>query len=178
MNQNLIALYRKYYGNSPSKIVPSRWLDYVADLAKSIKAQSVLDFGCGPSQGLMPLTTRLDLTVQSYDPAVPGLDEMPQPADLVCCIHMLEHVDPADIPEVVAQLKHLTKKELFVVVSLEESTKLLPDGSPWHRSVFDARYWQNNWFYNASQVATFKGADKEYAALWRAGVDTTHSLRR
>lgn len=55
--------------------------DTVQKLITAIGAQSVLDYGCG--KGL--LAKALPFPIWEYDPAIPGKDESPKPADLVVC---------------------------------------------------------------------------------------------
>jgi Methyltransferase domain len=155
------ALYQQYYEARPTLMLPSRWIDRVETLAARLQAQTILDYGCGPGRGLSRFLTR---PVRDYDPGVADLATAPRAADLVVCIHVLEHVEPASLDEVVDHLQWLARKAVFVVVSCEASTKTLPDGSPWHTLVRDASWWRK-YLHDFVAQPCLKEAGKEYAAL-------------
>jgi hypothetical protein len=155
------SLYQQYYKTHPGVVVPSRWVDRVKELAELVQARTILDYGCGPSRGISRF---LPYAVRDYDPGVEGLDTPPKPVDLVCCIHTLEHVEPACLDAVVDHLQWLARKAVFVVVSCEASTKLLPDGSPWHTIVRDAKWWRS-YLKGFKEQPPMKEPGKEYAAL-------------
>lgn len=159
----LIDQYRRYYATHSVPVARSVWIPMVRCVALRVDATSIIDYGCGPAKGLSFLDSR-ELTVYSYDPAIPELSTKPEPRDMVCSIHMLEHVDPDDIADVINDMLSLSLKALLVVISLEASTKTLPDGSAWHRSVFPASYWHER-FPGSTPVKTIKGTEREFACL-------------
>lgn len=133
------ALYEQYYRNKPSKPSVNHRLPQILAFAEKIKARSILDYGCG---GYASIEGNCNLRVQSYDPAVPAYSGSPRPADLVVCLDVLEHVEPNCIEDVIANLRRLAGKGIFLSVSCEPSTKQLPDGSPWHIFVKPEAYWR------------------------------------
>jgi hypothetical protein len=92
------------------------------------------------------------------------MDE-PAPADLVVSIHALEHVEPEYVDAVIEHMQHLALKALFIVVSCEPSTKLLPDGSAWHSFVRSAEWWKEKLSAFASQPVIMDRQGAEYAAV-------------
>src|SRR5262245_55345835 len=68
-----------------------RWGRYVERLITEEKFVSVLDYGCGKGTLAKVL---VGYNVAEYDPAVPGKDGRPQPAELVVCTDVLEHIEP------------------------------------------------------------------------------------
>ena len=155
--------YRDYYAAHPAIMVPSRWIDRVREIADRVEAKTILDYGSGPSRGISRFLAR---TVRDYDPGVEGLDIPPKPVDLVCCIHTLEHVEPDCLDAVVDHLQWLARKAVFVVVSCEPSTsKVLPDGTPWHTLVRDATWWKNYLRGFKEQPPMKERPGAEYAAL-------------
>jgi len=127
---------------------------------------SVLDYGCGCAQQVSQFPPP-GVPVQSYDPGVIGADTPPRPADLVVCNHMLEHVeDEAAAAAVLRDLHRLTKSTLYLVISLEESTKELLDGTPWHTLVRDSDWWEklvNEYL----PFASVERGEKEVGFIWR-----------
>jgi hypothetical protein len=117
----------------------SRWASAVTDLMAASGSVTVLDYGCGKGA----LASQLNgVRVSEYDPAIPGKDSDPEPADLVVCTDVLEHVEPECLPAVIAHLDTLARRALLVNVSLVTGRRRLPDGSPAHRLVRDSAWWQ------------------------------------
>lgn len=62
------------------------WAGYIDKLVRTEGYASILDYGCGKGE----LKTRLPtLPIHEYDPAIPGKDTKPEPADLVICTDVL-----------------------------------------------------------------------------------------
>jgi hypothetical protein len=156
------SLYLDYYA---SRYIPphrSRWLDRVEALAKQVGARTILDYGCGAGRGISSFS---QYQVADYDPGVPGCAGEPSPADLVVSIHALEHVEPEYVDLVIEHMKGLATKALFIVVSCEPSTKLLPNGGPWHSFVRSADWWREKLESFDSQPVIMDRPGAEYAAL-------------
>jgi FkbM family methyltransferase len=98
-----------------------------------------LDYGCGKQTLAAALP---DLRVIGYDPAVPGLDAPPQPADLVVCTDVLEHVEPELIDNVLDDLCRVAKKAAFVTVATRPAVKTLADGRNAHLTVQPLAWWR------------------------------------
>ena len=67
----------------------------VADLIRQANVRSVSDYGAGKKNLLKGLAEAgiQGIAYHPYDPAFPEYGA-PQPADLVCCIDVLEHIEP------------------------------------------------------------------------------------
>lgn len=120
-----------------------KWADTVHALATTHDAASVLDYGCGQGSLAQALRGRPGLTrVQEYDPAIAGKDDLPGFADMVVCTDVMEHVEPDRIATVIAHLSLLTRKVLFLVISLVPTAKTLSDGRQAHISLHDVAFWR------------------------------------
>jgi hypothetical protein len=166
-NNELISLhhqlqYQHHYAANPLKgnPRPNAWLNRIEDVARLIDAKSIIDYGCGVARGLSSYCV---WPVADYDPGVPGLEQVPERADLVVSIHMLEHVEHDRIEAVIDHLLSLAIKAALIVVSCEHSTKVLPDGTPWHTCVHDYRWWELR--LGGQIQETIKAPGKEYATL-------------
>jgi 2-polyprenyl-3-methyl-5-hydroxy-6-metoxy-1,4-benzoquinol methylase len=88
----------------------------VAGLAKIEGCETILDYGCG--KGTIGNVLRgAGLNVSEYDPGFPGKEARPSPADLVTCLDVMEHIEPACLADVIDDLAKLTRKKLFVDIS-------------------------------------------------------------
>lgn len=103
----------------------------VATLIGRYQCQTVLDYGCGKGK----------LLGARYDPAIPEYAAPPEPADLVVCSAVLEHVEFMSLYPVLNELERLTQKVAFITVSTVDSTKILSDGSNAHRVVKPIEWW-------------------------------------
>jgi hypothetical protein len=162
ISQRHRQLYRDYYAARSIARQPSRWLPRVEAMAKQVGAHTILDYGCGAGRGI---STFSKYSVADYDPGVPGCTAEPSPADLVVSIHALEHVEPEYVDAVIEHMAALARKALFIVVSCEPSTKLLPNGSAWHSFVRSAGWWREKLSAFDPQPVIMDRAGAEYAAL-------------
>jgi 2-polyprenyl-3-methyl-5-hydroxy-6-metoxy-1,4-benzoquinol methylase len=119
-----------------------KWAADVHEIAGLYRCASILDYGCGQGSLAVALAGLGWADVREYDPAVPGKDELPAPADLVVCTDVLEHIEPACIWNVMEHLKSVTKQACFMVVSLVETAKTLSDGRQAHILLRPQPWWQ------------------------------------
>jgi hypothetical protein len=110
----------------------------VLKLAESIKSTSVLDYGCGKGY----LAKELPFPIWEYDPAVPGKEESPRPADIVVCSDVLEHIEPEKLAFVLDDLRRCVKKVGYFVIHTGPSSKILADGRNSHLLQKGANWWK------------------------------------
>lgn len=122
----------------------SKWAGTVDALIQALDATSVLDYGCG--QGTLAAALRVrnlpSVRIAEYDPAIPGKDALPLFADLVVCTDVLEHIEPDRLSTVLAHLRMLARKAVFLVVNLREANKVLSDGRNAHLIIESAAWWE------------------------------------
>ena len=166
-----IALYKAHYAPTTPRMRSPRWLPLVEQIAAETRATSLLDYGCGPVANLA--TFFMALPVINYDPAVPAYAAEPGPADLVVCMHVLEHLELEYVSAVLQHLWGLTRKAALVTVSCQPSTKVLPDGSPWHSFIKPPQWWAETFealvVSGTCEALPVDRPGLEYAAvLWRS----------
>ena len=133
-----LALYEAHYATHAPRERPHRWQSLVEHLAQGLGATSILDYGCGQAANLARFSA---LPIVSYDPSIPAYAQEPESADLVICMHMLEHVEPEYITAVLLHLWSLARLAVLITVSCQASTKRLPDGTPWHSFLKPPSWW-------------------------------------
>jgi len=114
----------------------------VKQIMTTLKLQSLSDYGAGKQR----LRTELDkLGMRGYryfpyDPAFPDYGP-PQPADLLCCIDVLEHIEPDYLPAVLRELRSLTMRYGFLSVTTRPAKKTLSDGRNAHLIQRPTSWW-------------------------------------
>lgn len=121
------------YGTSSGK-----WVDVIRDIAGFLGSGDILDYGCGKQHLAAGLP---QLQVRGYDPAIPCLNAPPEPADLVVCTDVLEHVEPELVDNVLDDLTRLTSKLGFFTVATRPALKVLADGRNAHLTQQPIEWW-------------------------------------
>ena len=105
----------------------------VADRINHLHPESVTDYGAGKKNLLVGLN-KLNIKVNDYYPYDPVFPEYgpPRPADLVCCIDVLEHIEHEFVDSVLLELATITKKFAFFSIHMGPAGKVLPDGRNAH----------------------------------------------
>lgn len=119
---------RLHHSNLGYGVAGDKHAETVERLVASCHLQSVLDYGCGKGS----LARALPWPIWEYDPAMPGKDESPRPADLVVCADVLEHVEPDKLMYVLDDLRRCTRKVGYFVITIGPSVKTLADGRNTH----------------------------------------------
>ena len=130
-------LNRQMHEDKPHYGSASYLSEPVKQLMAAERSRDILDYGCG-KRGL---EKDLGFPIQNYDPAIPGCDNEPSPADIVCCGDVLEHIEPECLDEVLAHLKTLTKRVLVATVHIGPANKHLPDGRNAHLIQQSREWW-------------------------------------
>jgi 2-polyprenyl-3-methyl-5-hydroxy-6-metoxy-1,4-benzoquinol methylase len=116
-----------------------KWAETVRWLTLTLKAESILDYGCG--KGTLALALP-EFDIREYDPAIPEKARRPKRADLVVCTDVLEHVERTCVTDVIDDLRRLSRRGIFINVSLSRGKKRLADGRPAHATVRTKAWWQ------------------------------------
>lgn len=132
LNEELHAQSAEYGSGSGQK-----YAGFVLEAMRRTGSSTVLDYGCGKGT----LWKALGSMVRNYDPAVPEWSATPDPADLVVCTDVLEHVEPEHLDDVLGDIRRLARKAAFLVISCRPATKTLPDGRNAHLTVESPAWW-------------------------------------
>lgn len=132
LQKEMHARYGDRYGASGGL-----WASKVATIKARENLVDVLDYGCG--QGI--LKKKLGRFVREYDPAIKGKDHDPQPADLVVCTDVLEHIEPECLDDVLKHIHSKTKRRFLFSASIVPAGKVLADGRNAHLILEDKVWW-------------------------------------
>ncbi len=106
-----------------------KYAEVVIEIVKKLSKEgelppTVTDYGAGKQF----LAKELPFPIQSYDPAIPEISELPKPTDIVICTDVLEHIEPDKIDLVLDDLKRVTRQVGYFVIHLGPAIKTLSDG--------------------------------------------------
>jgi hypothetical protein len=131
--------------------------DEVRRWAQKIEARSAIDYGCGRGT-LAPVVP--ELSWQEYDPGMRGFDVLPEPADLVVCTDVLEHVEPGCLTSVLTHLRLLARRGMYINIGLGRAKEVLPDGRNAHLIQEGEAWWRQTLTENRifpELIQRFKG---------------------
>lgn len=105
-------------------------------------ARSILDYGCGSKRSLFQvLRLPEEVIYEGYDPAVPEYATEPLPAELVCCIDVLEHIEPELLDNVLDHLCSLCDPLGLFSIHTRPAKKTLSDGRNAHLTQQGHQWW-------------------------------------
>jgi hypothetical protein len=123
-----------HYGTSAAKHAR-----LVCKVLRKAKARSMLDYGCGKATLRKVVADVVEY--RGFDPAIAEYAHAPEPADVVACMDVMEHVEPQFVEAVLAAVIGLAGRAAMFVISCEVGGRILADGLPAHRSVHPPSWW-------------------------------------
>lgn len=145
------------------------WAPRLAEYCSTWNIATLLDYGCGKGS-LRPVLLELvpGLDVREYDPAVPGKDAAPEPADMVVCCDVLEHVEPEYIDAVIQDVLRLSTKVAMLAIACRPGKRVLADGRPDHLTVEPPKWWAKRLARIDARWETIPSLrDREHCAVLR-----------
>ena len=116
-----------------------------AQMHRRVGHCDVLDYGCGEGKLKKSIENSFcyvpKLRYNEYDPAMAGKDAEPQPAEIVFCGDVMEHIEPERVEAVIKHIASLSKRMSIFVISLRPAVKTLPDGRNAHICVRKSDWW-------------------------------------
>lgn len=124
------------YGTTSKAYAP-----IISKLVSTYSVQTILDYGCGKQLLAKHLDVPHAVRLQMYDPAIEEYSDEPEPSEMVCCIDVLEHIEPSLLDNVLDDLKRVTERIGLFTVCCEEAMKTLDDGRNAHLIVQPPQWW-------------------------------------
>jgi len=128
----------------------------VLKMCEDMKTTSVLDYGAGKGM----LAKEIPFPIWEYDPAIPGKDIPPRPADLVVCTDVLEHIEPGHLAFVLDDLRRVARKLGYFVIHLGPAQKFYADGRNTHLIQESKSWWVNTLQKFFGVVKTFESKNE------------------
>ena len=113
----------------------------VSDIINRLQIREVLDYGAGKGNLAKHLQPQHEVSVKHYEPSNLDWAHEPDSAEMVCCIDVLEHIEPELLDNVFDDLKHKTEQFGFFTVHTGPAVKLLPDGRNAHLIQEPSSWW-------------------------------------
>ena len=134
-------LQKELHRNPNYGVASLQFAPIVKQVIEQTGAKSVSDYGAGKRNLQRALRELgLDLDYRPYDPAFPEYGPA-QSADLVCCIDVLEHIEPDYLDNVLADLSAITLTYGFFSIHTGPAQKHLADGRNAHLIQQPSSWW-------------------------------------
>jgi hypothetical protein len=133
---------RELHQNPDYGVASLGFASIVKSFMEATGVRSLSDYGAGKQNLLRGLRElgKSDFTYYPYDPVFPEYGD-PRPADLVCCIDVLEHIELPFLDQVLSDLQRITSRHGFFSVHTGPAVKQLPDGRNAHLIQQPTSWW-------------------------------------
>jgi hypothetical protein len=135
------AMQVELHKNKDYGVASVHYAPIVSKFCNQYGVQELLDYGAGKGRLMHALKVDHPMKIELYDPAMPQWSDKPEPAEMVACIDVLEHVEPRKLDNVLDDLARVTKRIGIFTVSTERAIKSLPDGRNAHLIVEPSSWW-------------------------------------
>jgi hypothetical protein len=113
----------------------------VSKVCNQYGVEELLDYGAGKGRLAQNLDVDHPMSVQHYDPAIPGWDDAAEPCEMVACIDVLEHIEPSLLDNVLDDMQRVLQRIGLFTISTVFAEKTLPDGRNAHLIVRPLEWW-------------------------------------
>jgi hypothetical protein len=137
-----LVLQQQLHLNPNYGVASVAYAPLVKEILGATQARSLSDYGAGKQNLKKALRDlgKCDFEYFPYDPAFPAYGP-PRAADLVCCIDVLEHVEPEFVEAVLADLASITGRIGFFSIATGPAAKVLADGRNAHLIQKPSSWW-------------------------------------
>lgn len=135
------AIQKELHKNPDYGVASVHFAPFVSKVCNQYEVKELLDYGCGKARLMGALDVDHKMEIQLYEPSNPEWADLPEPSEMVACIDVLEHVEPAKLDNVLDDLKRVTKRIGLFTISTEPAMKVLPDGRNAHLIIEHPDWW-------------------------------------
>lgn len=135
-------LQQELHQNPNYGVASLHFAPLVAEIIHNAGIKSVSDYGVG-KKNLLKGLSQIGVSGFEYFPYDPAFPEYgkPKKADLVCCIDVLEHIEPELIDNVIRDLADITANLGFFSIHMGSAGKVLSDGRNAHLIQKPTSWW-------------------------------------
>lgn len=131
---------------NPYGVASASYAPLVSGLIDRYGINTLLDYGAGSRLTLIKTISEQRLVKRKfnyipYEPAVEKYASTPEPAEMVACIDVLEHIEPNCLEDVLDDLKRVTINIGLFTVSCVPARKVLDDGRNAHLIQESPEWW-------------------------------------
>lgn len=142
ISEDYLAEQTRLHENPNYGVASISFAPLVKQVMEQVGVSEISDYGAGKQNLRKALN---DLGVRNfkyfpYDPVFPDYG-LPTPAQLSCCIDVLEHVEEHCLPAILADLKAITKRVGFFTIHTGPAAKTLSDGRNAHILQRPSSWW-------------------------------------
>ena len=138
------AQQQELHRNANYGVASSQYAPWVHGVIADYGATEVLDYGAGKGRlGEALFLAGYKGDYRPYDPAIPYWADEPQPAEMVACIDVLEHIEPELLDDVLDDLQRVTCRVGAFTVHTGPAKKVLSDGRNAHLTQRPVAWWCN-----------------------------------
>jgi 2-polyprenyl-3-methyl-5-hydroxy-6-metoxy-1,4-benzoquinol methylase len=122
-----------------------KWAATIVALIDRVNPKTILDYGAGKGHLEFAIASVMEgRTMAAYDPAVKEISKMPEGVfDLVCCIDVLEHIEPECLDDVLDNIRRKTGRCAFLTIHTGPAGKFLSDGRNAHLIQKPVSWWRD-----------------------------------
>jgi hypothetical protein len=145
ITERYLRSQRRLHKNPRYGAASKKFTQFVVELIERESPASILDYGAGKCALRASLGDAIDgLKFSEYDPALGKIRHMPKGKfDLVCCIDVLEHIEPGCLGDVIQSIKEKTGRVAFMTIHTGPAGKFLDDGRNAHLIQKPAEWWRD-----------------------------------
>ena len=118
----------------------------ILEVAKEYECVTALDYGSSNHRDCLKRHFHMkypgQLLFYEYDPAIESKSGLPQPADMIVCTDVLEHIEPELLQNVLQHMSDCMLKCGYFVISTMEALSILSDGRNAHLIIKDKEWWK------------------------------------
>jgi len=142
ISDDYLAQQRVLHENPDYGVASLRYAPIVKQLIERMDIKSISDYGAGKCNLLRRLKElgASGFNYFPYDPVFPEYGP-PKPAQFVCCIDVLEHIEEPYLDAVLLDLKEITRRIGFFSVHTGPAIKTLADGRNAHLIQKPTSWW-------------------------------------
>lgn len=140
------SLQKQLHDTTEYGVASAGYAPMVAKLIDQNNVDTLLDYGAGSRLTLIKTIAEQRLVqrkfdYRAYEPAIEMHAKTPEPAEMVACIDVLEHIEPDCLDAVLDDLKRLTLRIGLFTVSCTPAAKTLADGRNAHLIQEPPEWW-------------------------------------